>query len=698
MRILLQIEHLAVERGDIEVKQLFQGLCEERLTGAAVGLVGLSDAVIHQERRPGARGTLVGVQQVAQREELVHEALRLLVALLVGEALARYLEGVHLQIGALGVGRVGELLLDLLAPVEAARINKVAEEVGGFRVGHLQPEAGRLAVVHRLAGLPLDAEHRLQLAEVVGDDRLAPDAGLQRVVAVEVQLVVLAVTVHQAVLEVEVLRAGRVGGEVRIDGGQRREVGGGEGHVGQDQVPHAVLQTDERVLAQRLRGAVGILGALGPELHELAHVARALLVDDVVLHAHDLRLLVVVVLQDGEAVEPEELVQAGGIDLVAALAALLRGLRHPELGLDGTVHQVEVVVHRRVVLAPVAEVLRGPSTIISHILQALRKPACLHFHILQGLLRATSDTSRVEVGDVDQFAGIEDDGQVVVLVETGGLGVEPHGAVAAGRHAEGVALSGAEHGTVVARHAAVGTGARDVAELLRLPVFILLALILVELLVGLAQLLQAVDVVGGLGSLGEVHEAPLLVGLVGAVHLVEAVGLAFLRVLDEALAQEDGERVVGVELLDAAVLYLAQPLQGVPVEPLAGVAGHHGAEDLQLAVGELADLVVPLPLQLVLLGGTLRDAGEVLVGRELVADAELLGDGQHRRAEAGAVPSLQAHPGVDTVQVFIVAPEVVDHPETRLVPADGGRGGLLGEAHFELFLRVHAVTGLRIEV
>ena len=58
---------------------------------------------------------------------------------------------------------------------------------------------------------------------------------------------------------------------------------------------------------------------------------------------------------------------------------------------------------------------------------------------------------------------------------------------------------------------------------------------------------------GGLGSLGEVHETPFLVGLVRPVNLIEPVGLAFPGLVDKALAQEDGERLIAVEFLGAGL-------------------------------------------------------------------------------------------------------------------------------------------------
>ena len=214
----------------------------------------------------------------------------------------------------------------------------------------------------------------------------------------------------------------------------------------------------------------------------------------------------------------------------------------------------------------------------------------------------------------------------------------------------------------------------------------------------LAQFSQAIDIISRLSAFWEVHESPFLIRLVGAIDLIEPVRFAFLRMVNEALPQEDREGVVAVELLDPAILHLAKPLQGVPVKTLAGVACHHGTEYLQLSIRKLTDLVIPLSFQLIFSGSPFSHTGEVLVWRQLILDTELLSDGQNSSPEPGTIPPMDAHPCVDGVQVFIITAEVVDYPKSSLVLSDGGRCRLLGETHVKLFFVISAVLSLRIEV
>ena len=145
------------------------------------------------------------------------------------------------------------------------------------------------------------------------------------------------------------------------------------------------------------------------------------------------------------------------------IPALLRSLSHPELRLDSEIHQVEIVSHGGIVLAPVAEIFRWSTTIILHLLQALRKPTGLHLHILQCLGRATADTSCIQIRNIHQFASITDNGKVILLIEAGGLRIEPHRTVATGGHAERVTLTAAEYSPIVTSHATIDTGTWDIA-------------------------------------------------------------------------------------------------------------------------------------------------------------------------------------------------------------------------------------------
>ena len=131
----------------------------------------------------------------------------------------------------------------------------------------------------------------------------------------------------------------------------------------------------------------------------------------------------------------------------------------------------------------------------------------------------------------------------------------------------------------------------------------------------LAQFGQAVDVVGRLGTLGKIHETPFLIRLVRTIYLIETVWLACFRLVNETFSEENRERFVGVELLDATVFYFSEPLQSMPVVTITDVARYHGTENLQFAICKLAYLVVPLSLHFVFFSGAFLNACEVLVWR-----------------------------------------------------------------------------------
>lgn len=130
-----------------------EGLEQERLAAAAVAFAVLAYLVVHGHGGPRPRGAFVVVQHVAYGKELADKVLLLLVPLFGREALAvdAELVGAVVGFGLRGIA-LGKVVLQLLAPVHAARVDYVAKQGAALGVLHLHPEArlarGRHAALH----------------------------------------------------------------------------------------------------------------------------------------------------------------------------------------------------------------------------------------------------------------------------------------------------------------------------------------------------------------------------------------------------------------------------------------------------------------------------------------------------------------------------------------------------------------------
>ena len=218
---------------------------------------------------------------------------------------------------------------------------------------------------------------------------------------------------------------------------------------------------------------------------------------------------------------------------------------------------------------------------------------------------------------------------------------------------------------------------------------------LVQMEVLALQFLQAVDVVTGLHT--DIHEAVLLIEAQRLILLEELLLLTVHHI--RALTHKDGVLLGGVFLRNLAILALAHPLHGVPVQRVHVGLRHLRAHRLELPVGELlVQLVVPLAfLHVRRRVEQLLEAGLVHVGLDVTqTEAELCVD-----VDAGLIEAevLLLHPQRDGVVATLIVAEVGDNPPQIVFLQVCAGGAFI--PHLERLFHVSAVdypTSVRVEV
>ncbi len=332
----------------------------------------------------------------------------------------------------------------------------------------------------------------------------------------------------------------------------------------------------------------------------------------------------------------------------------------------------------------VAQVLAGSAPIVASLTQPLRQLHRADVDVLQGEVFALTDARLVDVGDVVERVRLALEQEVLLVGNSGGLGIEPHGMIAHAGDVHGVPLARTDEN---GGQAFVGVGSRNGIGIVRI-----VGGRAAQFVEGKVDFTQAVDEVFGVDAavpiLGHIDKTVLLVELVGLVDLVEVA----------TVAGKDRIIVVGVYLRRLVLFDNVVLTQRHPPEALHDLLADKRTHDEEFVVGEVLLQIMEDTGRLVGAADTLLDRGAIDLFLQRGVDTQLVGE---QLAGVGEREVVELRIEVDGVQPFgrATAP-IIDRPiggaAFALDEFERGRGGLL-VPNAELAVGAKAVGTLGVE-